>query len=83
MTKIIEKETLIGKRVAKLDAPDKATGRTRYINDMVLPRMLHAKILRSTRVHAKIIKIDVERRAPCPASMPSSRPPTRRRSISA
>ncbi len=61
MTKVIEKETIIGKRVAKLDAPDKATGRTRYINDMVLPRMLFGKILRTTRVHAKITKLDVER----------------------
>ena len=46
MTKVIEnnlvfeKKTVIGKRVTKPDAPDKATGRTIYINDMVLPRML-------------------------------------------
>ncbi len=61
MNQIIEKETLIGKRVTKLDAPDKATARTRYINDMVLPRMLYAKILRTDRVHAKILKIDTSK----------------------
>ena len=61
MTKIIEKDSLIGKRVTKLDAPDKATGRTRYVNDLVLPRMLYAKILRSDRVHAKILKVDTSK----------------------
>ncbi len=58
MSKVFEKETLIGKRVKKLDAPEKVTGRTRYINDMVLPRMLYGKIFRTDRVHAKILKID-------------------------
>ena len=58
MSKVIEKSTTIGRRVPKLDAPDKATGRTRYVNDMVLPRMLVAKILRTDRVHARIKRID-------------------------
>ncbi|MBZ0215013.1 MAG: molybdopterin-dependent oxidoreductase, partial [Fimbriimonadaceae bacterium] len=61
MSKVFEKETLIGKRVKKLDAPEKVTGRTRYINDMVLPRMLYAKILRTDRVHAEILKIDTSK----------------------
>jgi xanthine dehydrogenase molybdenum-binding subunit len=56
--KVIAKESVVGKRVAKLDAPDKTTGRTRYVNDMVLPRMLVAKILRTDRVHARIKRID-------------------------
>ncbi|MBZ0129185.1 MAG: xanthine dehydrogenase family protein molybdopterin-binding subunit [Rhodobacteraceae bacterium] len=58
MDKIIEKHSMIGKRVTKLDAPDKAVARTRYINDMVLPRMLYGKILRTDRVHARILSID-------------------------
>jgi xanthine dehydrogenase molybdenum-binding subunit len=61
MSKVIEKDILVGKRVPKMDAPDKATGRTRYVNDMVLPRMLVAKILRTDRVHAKILKIDTSK----------------------
>ncbi len=40
MDKVIERRTVIGERVAKLDAPDKVTGRTRFVNDLVLPRML-------------------------------------------
>ena len=59
--KVIDKETLIGKRIAKLDAPEKASGKTRYIHDIDLPGQLHAKILRSTRVHARIRRIDTSR----------------------
>ena len=35
--KVIEQDTLIGKRIAKLDAPEKASGKTRYIHDIDLP----------------------------------------------
>jgi xanthine dehydrogenase molybdenum-binding subunit len=55
----IEKTSLIGQRVPKPDAPDKATGKTRYINDMVLPQMLVGKILHAGRPHAEIVSIDV------------------------
>lgn len=54
----IEKKTLIGQRVKKPDAPDKAIGKTRYINDMVLPQMLIGKVLFAGRPHAKIVSID-------------------------
>ena len=54
----IKKETLIGKRIPKLDAPGKVTGETCYMNDIELPGMLHGKILRSDRVHARITSID-------------------------
>ncbi len=54
----IEKTSLIGKRIKKPDAPAKATGKTRYINDMVLPQMLYGKILHAGRAHAEIISID-------------------------
>ena len=50
--------TYIGKRVPKLDAPEKATGLTRYIEDLNLPRMLHGKILFADRPHARIVRID-------------------------
>ncbi len=50
--------TLIGKRIPKMDAPDKASGKTRYIQDLEVPGALHAKILRSTQVHARIVSID-------------------------
>ena len=52
------KKTLIGQRVKKPDAPDKATGKTRYINDMQLPQMLIGKVLFAGRPHARIVRID-------------------------
>ncbi|MBL4767403.1 MAG: xanthine dehydrogenase family protein molybdopterin-binding subunit [Rhodobacteraceae bacterium] len=55
----IEKTSLIGKRIKKPDAPAKAIGKTRYINDMVLPQMLYGKILHAGRPHAEIVSIDV------------------------
>ena len=51
-------DSLIGKRIPKLDAPEKASGKTRYVHDINLPGQLHAKILRSSQVHAKIVSID-------------------------
>jgi len=59
--KRIAKDSLIGKRIAKLDAPDKSSGKTRYIHDMDLPGQLHGKILRSARVHARIARIDTSK----------------------
>ncbi len=56
----IMKKSLIGQRVKKPDAPDKATGKTRYINDMVLPQMLIGKVLFAGRPHARIARIDTE-----------------------
>ena len=59
--KVIEKQSLIGKRIAKLDAPEKASGMTRYVHDLDLPGQLYGKILRSDRVHARIKRIDTNR----------------------
>lgn len=59
-------KTLIGQRVKKPDAPDKATGKTRYINDMVLPQMLTAKVLFAGRPHARIVRIDTTAAAKLP-----------------
>ncbi len=56
----IMKKSLIGQRVRKPDAPDKATGKTRYINDMVLPQMLIGKVLFAGRPHARIVRIDTD-----------------------
>ncbi len=59
MITIINESSIIGKGVPKPDAPDKAIGRTRYINDLQLPLMLVGKILHTDRVHARIKNIDV------------------------
>jgi CO/xanthine dehydrogenase Mo-binding subunit len=51
----------VGKRVPKLDAVDKATGRAKYIQDLKVPGMLYGKILYSKYAHAKIVKVDTTR----------------------
>lgn len=53
--------TAVGKRIPKLDAVDKATGRIRYIQDLKLPGMLYGKILYSKYPHAKIVHIDTSK----------------------
>jgi 4-hydroxybenzoyl-CoA reductase alpha subunit len=53
-----KKTTVIGVRHRKLDGVGKATGQAIYADDIQLPRMLHAKILRSPYAHARIVSID-------------------------
>jgi xanthine dehydrogenase molybdenum-binding subunit len=57
---------MIGQRIPKLDAPDKATGRTVYGHDVKLPGMLHGRILYSRHPHARILKVDISRAAKLP-----------------
>ena len=51
----------VGKRIPKIDAVDKATGRAQYIQDLKLPGMLYGKILYSKFPHARIVKIDTSK----------------------
>ncbi len=53
--------SVVGKRLAKIDAPDKATGRAVYANDIKLPNMIYGKLLLSPLPHAKIKSINVNR----------------------
>ncbi len=53
--------SVVGKRVPKLDALDKATGRAQYGHDLVLPGMLVGKILYANVPHARILHIDTSR----------------------
>jgi 4-hydroxybenzoyl-CoA reductase alpha subunit len=50
--------SLIGKRLPKVDGVAQATGEAKYTGDIVLPRMLFGKILRSPYPHALILNID-------------------------
>jgi CO/xanthine dehydrogenase Mo-binding subunit len=49
---------VIGKTTRKRDGAEKATGRTRYLQDCALPRMAHGKILRTRHPHARIVRVD-------------------------
>jgi 4-hydroxybenzoyl-CoA reductase subunit alpha len=52
---------VIGKSRRRVDARAKVTGQTKFADDVVLPRMLHARMLRSPVPHARMIRIDVSR----------------------
>ncbi len=49
---------VIGRAHPKIDGITKATGAALYTDDLALPGMLHAKILRSPWPHARILSID-------------------------
>ncbi len=44
--------------MARADAAEKLRGEAQYVGDLVVPRMLHGKVLRSPRAHARIVSID-------------------------
>ena len=52
---------VVGKALRKVDATAKVTGATRFADDLFLPRMLYAKLLRSAHAHALITGIDTSR----------------------
>ncbi len=52
---------VVGKPFRKVDARAKCTGQTRFADDIVLPRMLYCKMLRSHEPHALIKKIDAKK----------------------
>ena len=53
--------SVVGKRIPKLDAAQKAMGRAEYIQDIKLPQMLYGKILYSKYASANILKIDTSK----------------------
>jgi CO/xanthine dehydrogenase Mo-binding subunit len=52
------KRKFIGKRISRIDGPDKVSGRAKYTFDINRPGMLFGKVLRSPYAHAKIVSID-------------------------
>jgi 4-hydroxybenzoyl-CoA reductase alpha subunit len=57
---------VIGKARRRVDARAKVTGQTRYADDVMLPRMLHGKLLRSTVPHGLLRRVDTTRAAARP-----------------
>jgi CO/xanthine dehydrogenase Mo-binding subunit len=52
---------VVGQPVPRVDALEKVTGRARYVTDLTLPGMAHAKVLRSPYAHARVMRVDVTR----------------------
>ena len=55
----------VGKNIARPDAAAKATGRVQFIDDIRLPRLLHAAFLRPEYAHAMIVSIDTSEAEKC------------------
>jgi len=52
---------VVGQPLPKVDAWAKVVGETKYADDLFLPRMAYAKLLRSASAHARIRSIDTTR----------------------
>ena len=48
----------VGRSVPRRDAAEKLRGQALFAGDIVVPRMLHGKVLRSPLAHARIVSID-------------------------
>ncbi len=53
-----DQRTLIGKRISRVDGPDKVSGRAKYTYDVHRPGMLYGKVVRSPHAHAKVVSVD-------------------------
>ncbi len=49
---------MLGRARRRVDARAKITGQTRFADDLVLPRTLFAKLLRSPHPHARVVRVD-------------------------
>ena len=61
MSRKSDRYSVIGKRQPRLDSALKATGRSQFTDDIVLPGMLHGKIVRSPVPRGKILNIDTSK----------------------
>jgi 4-hydroxybenzoyl-CoA reductase alpha subunit len=52
---------IIGRPRRRVDGRAKVTGQTRFADDILLPRMLHGRLLRSTVPHGRVVRIDTSR----------------------
>ncbi len=56
----------VGGSLLRADTLDKVTGKTRYVEDMPMPGMLHVMVLRSPEHHARLRELDVARACSMP-----------------
>ncbi len=50
--------TVMGKRAERIDIPAKVTGGPAYVQDMRLPDMVHARVIRPPSYGARLLKVD-------------------------
>lgn len=57
----MNERSVVGKPLPRVDGKLKLTGQAKFTTDVVLPGMLHGKLLRSPLPHAKILSIDTSK----------------------
>ena len=57
---VVERPKLahVGRSVPRRDAEEKLRGAAEFVGDIVVPRMVHGKVLRSPFAHAKVLSVD-------------------------
>jgi 4-hydroxybenzoyl-CoA reductase subunit alpha len=58
--------SIVGRSLPKVDAAAKVSGETLFADDLALPRMVYARLLRSPHAHARIRRVDVSKAATYP-----------------
>ena len=56
----------VGKSIVRIDVKDKAAGRVKFNNDVIIPGILHAKMVISRYAHAKLKSIDFTQASKAP-----------------
>jgi 4-hydroxybenzoyl-CoA reductase subunit alpha len=56
-----EGDGVLGRRNRRVEGLRKSTGKEQYTDDLTFPGMLHARILRSTEAHARILSVDTSK----------------------
>ena len=56
----LPKPSIIGKSIRRLEDPRMIRGQARYLDDVQLPHLCHAAILRSPHAHANLVTIDLD-----------------------
>ncbi len=51
--------TVIGKSIERVDIPAKVSGRPAYVQDMKMPGMLHARVIRPPAPRAMLLEVDI------------------------
>ena len=52
------KRAIIGGKTQRTNSIGKVTGRTQYVEDIVMPGMLYAVVLRSPHHHARLLSLN-------------------------
>jgi len=59
-TTVLRPPAAVGSSVHRLEGHDKVTGAARYLDDLVVPGVLHGRTVRSTIARGRIMRITMD-----------------------